>query len=246
MPPMAATPSMKGPMISIVMLVKDRPRLTKQALESLAENTHGPFNLTIVDDHSSDETKQIVLDWTQAHFGLPARFGRAPEHLGPGRARNEGIRLSEHLFGRPGLLYLCDNDMYATPGWDIALLAAWPFAASVGFKAIGGCCHSYQRPIGQFCDMAGHSASEVAALGLLSWLMAWETWDALGSFEPSTTINGSEDWLMSQKIRQAGGMVGVIDPMVVINCGATSSDGKPCPGAATLWEQAIPPGVVIE
>lgn len=232
--------------LSIVMLVHNRPRLTRQALESLAENTHGPFNLTIVDDGSEASAARAIERWQAERPGVRSHLARHDKAIGPGGSRNAGIFVSETIFGRPGLLYLCDNDMYATPGWDTVLLAAWPFAASVGFKAIGGCCHSYQRPIRRFCDTTGHSVSEVAALGLLSWLMTWETWDALGSFEPSATINGSEDWLMSQKIRQAEGMVGVIDPMVVINCGATSSDGKPCPGAATLWEQAIPPGVVIE
>jgi len=32
----------------------------------------------------------------------------------------------------------------------------------------------------------------------------------------------------------------------VVNCGVTSSDGKLCPGAAYLWEQEIPEGVIVE
>ncbi len=75
--------------------------------------------------------------------------------------------------------------------------------------------------------------------------MEWETWSKYGPFEPSPTINGSEDWAMSQKIRRDGGMVGVLAKPVIVNCGVTGSDGKLCPGAATLWDQEIPAGVVL-
>lgn len=235
-------------MLNICMLVHNRPRLTRQALESLVENTQGPFNLTIVDDHSGDETKQIVLDWTQVYFGLPARFGRAPKQLGPGRARNEGIRLSEHFFGRPGLLYLCDNDCWFSPGWDTALLEVWnsDLRRGMGFEAIGGYCHPYQQPISQIRATTEHSIAELQALGLFSWLMEWETWDKYGPFLPAPSINGSEDWAFSQRIRLGSGRVGVVVPQLCVNCGATSSDGKPCPGAALLYQQKIPVGVVIE
>lgn len=227
-------------MLNIVMLVKDRPRLTRQALESLVENTRGPFNLTVMDDHSQSETKGVLADFAHAMFGRDVLIADT-EPTGPGPARNVAINVSDYTFGRPGLLYLCDNDMYALPGWDTALLTAWSLAKAAGFKALGGYCHAYQKSIRRFGNV-----NELAALGLLSWLMEWETWDEHGPFEPSATINGSEDWLMSQKIRKASGMVGVLDPAVVVNCGATSSDGKPCPGAALLYQQKIPPGVAIE
>lgn len=230
-------------MLNIVMLVHNRPRLTRQALESLDLHTREPFTLTIVDDRSEQPTQEVLEDF---NVRMRPLIMRPKERMGPGAARNWGIGWSEQAFGRGDLLYLCDNDCYFSYGWDTPLLAAWPLAASAGFRALGAYAHAYQRPIRQFHAMAGYSVNELAALGLLSWLMAWETWDQFGPFEPSTTINGSEDWNYSQRIRKSGGMVGVLDPMTVINCGATSSDGKPCPGAATLYEQNIPAGVVIE
>jgi len=234
--------------LNIVMLVKDRPRLTRQALESLVENTHGPWNLTIVDDDSSPETVYMLWDWRSRNRCIPSIIAAEDKHLGPGRARNFGISLSEITYGRTGLLYTTDNDSYHLPGWDKTLLEVWnsPLRRSEGFEAIGGYAHAYQRPISQIQATAGHSLNELAALGLFSWLMEWETYDKHGPFEPSTTINGSEDWAMSQKIRKAGGKVGAVTPALVVNCGVISSDGKPCPGAATLWEQEIPPGVILE
>jgi GT2 family glycosyltransferase len=159
--------------------------------------------------------------------------------------------LSEHFFGRPGLLYTTDNDSFHLPGWDETLLRCWnaPERAQERFEALGLYAHPYQhrgRLISNPSAMAGHSIAELEALGLFSWLMSWETWDQHGPFAPSPAVNGSEDWEYCQRIRKAGGKVGVVEPACVVNCGVTSSDGRPCPGAALLYDQAIPEGVVIE
>jgi glycosyltransferase involved in cell wall biosynthesis len=223
--------------INICMLVKDRPRLTEQALASLIENTAMDHTLTIVDDGSGVETKELLRKfiWKCPMAGIVGKLSS-----GPGVARNAGIIACEKAFDKDGYLYLCDNDCYFLPGWDTALLAAWPIAKQMGFKALGGYAHAYQQPIS-----TQNGINELAALGLLSWLMDWETWDKYGPFDPSPDINGSEDWLYSQKIRRDGFKVGALAEPVIINCGATSSNGKPCPGASTLYEQKIPPGVLI-
>lgn len=224
------------------MLVKDRPRLTRQALDSLVEHTIGDYRLTILDDQSAMETSELVDSYQSKSCQIiHSRY----QTLGPGRARNIAIDKASKA-GRGDLLYLCDNDCYFLPNWDAQLLAVWPLAQAAGFQALGGCCHPYQLAITQNKATAEHSVNELAALGLLSWLMTWETWDHYGPFDPSPTINGSEDWLMSQKIRKAGGKVGVVSPAVVLNCGVTSTDGKQCPGAKMLWEQTIPAGVIVE
>lgn len=236
-------------MLNIVLLVKDRPRLTRQALESIKDNTQErSYTLTVVDDQSRADTAKMMEDWLRAQGAFAGLYLRSKEAMGPGVARNWGIEWSQKVFKRTGLLYTTDNDSYHLPGWDKVLLEVWnsPLRRSEGFEAIGGYGHSYQRPISQIQATAGHSLNELAALGLFSWLMEWETYDKYGPFEPSTTINGSEDWDYSQRIRKAGGKVGAVTPALVVNCGVISSDGKPCPGAVTLWEQEIPPGVILE
>lgn len=231
-------------MLNIVMLVHNRPRLTQQALESLVENTRGPFNLTIVDDGSSIETTTLCVGLALGRWHYV--FNSA--QLGPGPSRNIGIEASGLRFGKSGLLYLCDNDCWFSSGWDTALLEVWnsDLRRGMGFEAIGGYCHPYQQPISQIRATTEHSIAELQALGLFSWLMEWGTWDKYGPFLPAPSINGSEDWAFSQRIRLGSGRVGVVVPQLCVNCGATSSDGKPCPGALLLYQQKIPAGVVIE
>lgn len=232
-------------MLNIVMLAKDRPVLTVQALTSLLDNTQGEYNLTIVDDGSAPTTAFIVRDFVEAQH-RPTVTVRHATSQGPGKSRNHGIEASQVAFGRGDLLYLCDNDCYFCPAWDTLLLQIWNLAKPAGFRALGGYCHPYQRPVSRWWPTPHHCIDEVEALGLLSWLWEWETWDKHGPFAPSATINGSEDWAMSQEIRKHGGKVGSVAPALVVNCGLTGSNGKQSPGADLIFRQHIPEGVVLE
>lgn len=228
-------------MINAVMLVHNRPRLTEQAICSFFRHITVRYRLLIVDDYSGAETADMLDEYAECNTSVRVVHSRTAR-LGPGLARNIGIKKSDQ-WGRGDVLYLCDNDCYFLPGWDTRLLNAWNFAKTLNFWALGGYCHPFQQR-GQ--SHVNGLIRETEALGLLSWLMDWSTWDALGTFDPAVNVNGSEDWNYCQRIRKAGGRVGVIEPAVVINTGITSSDGKPCPGAGLLLGQAIPAGVVLE
>jgi hypothetical protein len=54
-----------SPMMNVVMLVKNRPRLTHQALYTLTKNTDAEFNVTIVDDGSDQETLQMLTTFAR-------------------------------------------------------------------------------------------------------------------------------------------------------------------------------------
>jgi len=233
-------------MINAVMLAHNRPRLTEQAITSFLRHTSTSYRLMIVDDYSAAETADMLDEYAESHSQTIRVVHSRIAKLGPGLARNIGIKKSEQ-WGRGDALYLCDNDCYFLPDWDRELMITWEKARTEGFMALGGYCHPFQHPIKTHHYLLRDvTVNEVEALGLLSWLMDWSTWDALGQFDSAVKVNGSEDWNYSQRIRRAGGRVGVLEPAVVINCGVTSSDGKPCPGAVTLYSQDIPQGVLLE
>ena len=232
-------------MINIVMLVHNRPRLTEQAIRSLIDHTTSRYRLMIVDDYSASETADMLDEYSDASGDTIHVAHSRITRLGPGLARNIGIKKSEQ-WGRGDALYLCDNDCYFLPEWDEKLLIAFDAARSVGFTALGGYCHPFQQRGTRYGTTQVGIVRELEALGLLSWLMDWSTWDRFGQFDNAVKVNGSEDWSYCQHIRKAGGRVGVLEPAVIINTGITSSDRKPCPGAATLLSQEIPMGVVLE
>lgn len=232
-------------MINAVMLVHNRPRLTQQAVDSFLAHTVSRYRLMIVDDYSSEETSDLLDEYSGDHVRI---VHSRTTKLGPGLARNIGIKKSDQ-WGRGDLLYLCDNDCYFLPEWDRRLLAAWLEADRQGFKVLGGYCHPYQHTNDRWPVPDCEPPLEIHdkfAIGLLSWSMRWDTWDQFGVFDLSPRPNFGEDCAYSTKVREAGFRVGCVWPWVVVNCGLTGSNGVISPGQEHIFNQAIPSGVVIE
>lgn len=234
-------------MTNVVMIARDRPRLTEQTLESLRENTgRDSFNLTIVDDGSEIPA---CADWLE-HWDedVPTQLVQLHCPIGiVGFARNLGVLVAEKHFGRGDWLYFTDNDVYFKPGW----LEKMTIAASVPpISILGGCRHPYHQanrvipveirePI-----QAEVEVQTVDAVAGYSMLMRWGTWDAYGPFDAHAKgVGQSEDWALCQKAVRAGYKVGYIHPPVLINCGLTNTLGEKVPG----WEQfEMVEGVVQE
>jgi glycosyltransferase involved in cell wall biosynthesis len=212
---------------NIVALVQNRPRLTKQMLTSLYKFTdQDSFNLTIVDDGSSEETYQLALDMVS---GLGSRkamlvsFWRSVSILG--FLRNIGAQVSEKVFGRGDWLCFLDNDVAVFEGWLARLIEAMPSGPAV----VGGQRHPYHKPLPA---VPGQPILEaVDAVAGYSMFMSWETWDRFGPFDANAKgIGQSEDWAFSQRVKKGGGIIGYIHPPVLSHTGLTNSDGKPATG----------------
>ena len=61
-------------MTNICVLVHDRPRLTRQTLETLVNNTGSPWNCMIVDDASGPETQAVIAEFVRPNI----RFASSP------------------------------------------------------------------------------------------------------------------------------------------------------------------------
>ena len=215
---------------NVTMLVHNRPHHTKQAIESLYQNTPGQsFNLVVVDDASDGPTIDLLKD-------LSDRYGFFPWHgvvtAGVGASRNFAINLVQEVYGQGSLLYCSDNDVYFTEGWLDDLIANFEVAEQNGFKLLGGYCHPYQQPTKVYPGVGDYNIQEKWAVGSLSWLMRWETWYEYGPLDSHAKgINQSEDVAFCNKVRESGWKIGSVWPWVVHNTGVTGSFGEPCPGA---------------
>jgi hypothetical protein len=228
-------------MTSIVMLVKDRPRLTRQALQSLYDHTpKDQFTLTIVDDGSSFETRSIISGFQMMHENLcTVRISPSKGHTA--MARNLGVYWSEHYWGRGGpsgteeqWLYLSDNDVYFKDGW----LEKMKRFATGGMYILGGCRHPYHKPNHTVRDLEGGFGVEITdAVAGYSQLMWWSTWDEFGPHVETGApgVGQSEDWAMCRKIVESDSwnksMVGYITPSVVLHTGVTNTLGEKATGA---------------
>lgn len=216
--------------MNIVLVVKDRPNLTRQCLGSLVKNTDVEWNLMIVDDGSKPPTGELLKLFASVQRKRVALLINPTSRGILGQVKNLGVYWSEKFWGRGDYLYLSDNDAYFLPGWSSRMIPILGW----GFDLLGGQNHPYHQPI----ETAQVGVREYEALAGTSWLMRWETWDKYGPLDANAIgICKGEDHEFCQRIRKDGGKVGAVYPHVVLDCSLTDTFGKPAVGAETKTER---------
>lgn len=227
-------------MTNIVMTIRDRFKLTEQAIVSLYRNSYEPFTLTIVDDQSEDfRIRKLITSLSLSTVvGSPAivRIERSKHVLS--QAKNLGVYWSQQYFGRGDWLCICDNDVYFCEGWLEKMETAARSMSASRFELWGGQSHPFHSPISEF---PSKKATEHNCLAGTHWFMPYSTWDKYGPFDRTTApgVCQSEDFAFTERIRADGGRIGVVWPHVVLDCGITNSDGKPSPGAEEKMKRRV-------
>src|SRR5690625_5134 len=92
------------PFFSVVIATYNREKLLKRALNSLCLQTEKDWELIVIDDGSTDQTKEIVKEYAELK---PQYFFQ--ENKGFIRAKNAGIKRSKGKF----ITFLDSDDEYA-------------------------------------------------------------------------------------------------------------------------------------
>lgn len=229
------------------MLARNRYNLTKQTLDSLVLTTM-PYShlidITIVDDRSDEPTRGLLKEYAALRNDTP---------MGTGTLRNLSIHETEKRMGRGDYLCISDNDVYFYANWLLAMVRVYEAVERFGFRVIGACNHPFHQPgftvpvIHPLLSGQAIVVSEVSALASQSMMMKWETFDKFGPFceTPVDKVCQSEDVAFSNKVKEAGFKVGVVNPAFAVNCGITNSFGEHIPGWELVKSQA-PQGVIVE
>ena len=232
--------------MNIVMLVKDRPKLTEQALRSLADNTIDAYNITVVDDGSLPRTACLLNTWAKAADKSRTLIRVTDSGNVLADLKNLGVYWSEKRFGRSsGYLYLSDNDAYFTAGWDRALVEAYEDATRKSrILLLGGQNHPFHHPMKGMVLANGERWKVYESVAGTSWLMPWYAWDEFGPLRGlAAGVCQGEDHDFCQRIKAKGFEVGAIDPYVVYDTGITQTGGTPSPGADVKQRHS---GVIYE
>lgn len=223
-------------MTNIVMTVRDRWKLTAQALESLAANTdRSEYNLTLVDDGSEDFRVKKLLAHA-AEDGAQLLTLTNSSHV-LGAVKNLGVRASESKFGQGEWLYLSDNDVWFAPYWLQTLTQSAELTEPDRFKLWGGQIHPFHHPAQEPLVLGnGKCVQAYDILDGPSWLMRGDTWKELGGLNEggAAGVCKGEDVEFCRRIVadcHAYGRIGVVKPHVVEHTGITNSDGVDAPGA---------------
>jgi len=128
---LSVIPEKNNPLLSILLPTYNRARFLPQALQSIRSQTWTDWELIIVDDGSTDGTRELVPRLT-ADIAQPVRYIYR-QNGGPARARNTGLDAACGAFiaffdsddvWLPHHLTSCVNALVANPDVD------WVFAAT--------------------------------------------------------------------------------------------------------------------
>ena len=86
-----AWPSRLTPRATVVTVLSNCRGVTRATLDSLAASFFRQFELVAVDDGSSDDSSDVVLEWMQAHPTISALLVRHPVSRGLGASRNTAL-----------------------------------------------------------------------------------------------------------------------------------------------------------
>jgi glycosyltransferase involved in cell wall biosynthesis len=83
---------MDNPLVSIIIAVKDGEHFLAETIDSILKQDYEPFEIIVIDDGSTDGTRQVV-----ERYGNAIRY-IFQENSGPAAARNHGIELAQGEF----------------------------------------------------------------------------------------------------------------------------------------------------
>ncbi|BAY30093.1 putative glycosyl transferase [Nostoc carneum NIES-2107] len=134
---------MPSPIVTLVVVPRERFSCTQASLESIYENTTIPFKLVYVDGNSPNQVHQYLETQAQEkNFTLI----RTDYYLSPNHARNIGLTYVDTKY-----LVFIDNDVIVSPGWLAALVNC---AETTGATVVGPLMCEKQ-PIHQRVHFAG-------------------------------------------------------------------------------------------
>lgn len=82
---------MDNPLVSIILPTFNRAHLLRRTIASIFNQTYGNFEIVIVDDCSTDDTREVVASINSSRI----TYTFLDRNVGPSAARNVGIRVSK-------------------------------------------------------------------------------------------------------------------------------------------------------
>ena len=199
-------------MVSIVILTRNRAALLEQALRSALAQTLQPIEIIVVDNASTDGTRELVARYAKNDSRIRYHLFAAPGQICA--ARNAGAQMASGAY----VAFLDDDDWWQPNKLErqVTLLEQHPEAALV---------YAWARMVdasGQFLGLMPPQPSantyrelcEADFIGGVSVaLMRTQTFLQAGGFRPS--MAGAEDYDLWIRLSRRGRIMAVEEPLII-------------------------------
>ncbi|MBX3011182.1 MAG: glycosyltransferase family 2 protein [Caldilineaceae bacterium] len=131
------------PLLSVIIPTYNRAHLLGRAVSSVLSQSFAAFELLIIDDHSTDNTEQVVAQWDDPRI----RYLRHAENRGSSATRNCGIRAAQAEF----ITFLDDDDEFLPDALAMLYQALSNTPTNVAY-VVGGIVQIIDTPQGEIVD----------------------------------------------------------------------------------------------
>lgn len=190
------------PLTSIIILTYNQLDYSKKCLQSICENTRAPYEIIIVDNGSTDGTREYLKNFANSRKNVTLILN--DKNLGFATGNNQGIEKA-----RGSYLLLMNNDVVVTEGWlekMISHLEQSPHIGMVGPMSnavsgpqlvqkvpYGSSLKSMQRFARDFASTHSGKSSEFMRLVGFCLLIRKEVIDVIGGLDKSYKTGNYED-----------------------------------------------------
>lgn len=188
--------------VDVVIPAHNAERFLAAAIESVLGQTYPAARIIVVDDGSTDRTRQVAAGYATVEV-----IGQANE--GPGAARNTGIAAGCN----PAIAFLDADDRWRPHKLEVQVrrFREHPKEAIL----FGRHCLELEgdAAVPEYLQAAAARAGQDVSPLPSSWLVRRSVFEDVGLFDPAFRIGEDLDWLI--RAREAGYEPAVVDEVVV-------------------------------
>ncbi len=233
------------PLVSIIFLTFNALKYTKLAVQSVLEHTQYPYELIIVDNHSTDGTRNYLLELSKQHPHIKAIFNKKNKGFAAGN--NQGVRKAKGKY-----VLVLNNDVLVADGWLSALVDALEKDPAIGMVGpITNHISGLQRVTGvPYNDVSGFPAfaAQVAKVNKnkitprrriagFAMLMERHLYQDLKGFDESFGIGNYEDDDLCLRVREKGLAIMVHEGVYLHHFGSQTFKANKMDYSASLDEK---------
>lgn len=194
------TQHLKPARVNLAILTYNALDYTKMCLESIARNTRADHNIFVLDNGSTDGSREWLKHYKAANFYSE----EAVKNSGVPGGRNRLIEIISPLLPEDGFVVFLDNDMELKEGWDTQYLSFFEDHPEAGIASAFGHRMIVRKYHRELLPAPSYTAPvDVACGGFACWIRA-KALQAVGGFDENLGLFWHEDDDFSLRTIAAG------------------------------------------